>query len=87
MPDRHEALVQELADLMRQGHDANAVNAILARVAPEHREQVRAEAERQSRGQVAHEGALEEAVGDTRGPGPGFDDEPEIVKTKGGVIS
>lgn len=87
MTDRHELLVQELAEMMRQGHDSAAVETILTRVAPEHREQVRAEAQRLSRAAAVHEGALEEEVSDTRGPGPGFDEEPEKVKDKGGVIT
>lgn len=37
--------------------------------------------------QDVHEGATEEQVGDRRGPGPGYDQEPEEVTEKGGVVS
>jgi hypothetical protein len=87
MTDRHDDLVQELAALMRNGEDSAATDAVLSRVAPEHREAVRAEAHRQAAAGTEHEGALEEEVGDTRGPGPGFDDEPETIRNKGGVSS
>jgi hypothetical protein len=33
-----------------------------------------------------HEGATDEQVGDTTGPGVGYDQEPEQEKDKGGVI-
>jgi hypothetical protein len=33
-----------------------------------------------------HEGATEEETGDLTGPGPGYDQEPEKVKDKGGVV-
>lgn len=32
-----------------------------------------------------HEGATDEQVGDRKGPGAGYDQEPEKVKDKGGV--
>lgn len=32
-----------------------------------------------------HEGGTEEQIGDTRGPGVGYDDEPEQEKDRGGV--
>jgi hypothetical protein len=34
-----------------------------------------------------HEGATEEQVGDRGGPGAGYDQEPEEVPGKGGVVS
>jgi hypothetical protein len=34
-----------------------------------------------------HEGATEEQVGDLGGPGAGYDQEPEEVTDKGGVVS
>ncbi|MCC7009492.1 MAG: hypothetical protein IT184_11820 [Acidobacteria bacterium] len=85
MTDRHEQLVRELAKMMRDGADGAAIHGILARVAPEDRDDVLREAQRQAG--LEHEGALEDDVSDTRGPGPGFDDEPEKVDDKGGVIS
>lgn len=33
-----------------------------------------------------HEGATDEQVGDTTGPGVGYDQEPEQERDKGGVI-
>jgi len=33
-----------------------------------------------------HEGATDQQVGDRRGPGPGYDDEPEKIKDEGGVL-
>ena len=33
-----------------------------------------------------HEGATDEQVGDTTGPGVGYDQEPEQQRDKGGVI-
>ena len=33
-----------------------------------------------------HEGAVDEQVGDTTGPGVGYDQEPEQQRDKGGVI-
>lgn len=33
-----------------------------------------------------HEGATDEQVGDTTGPGAGYDQEPEQERDKGGVI-
>jgi hypothetical protein len=37
--------------------------------------------------QPEHEGATEEEVGDRKGPGPGFDEEPAKVDDAGGVVS
>lgn len=33
-----------------------------------------------------HEGATDKEIGDRTGPGAGYDDEPEKVKDKGGVV-
>lgn len=33
-----------------------------------------------------HEGATDKEIGDRTGPGAGYDDEPEKIKDKGGVV-
>lgn len=83
-----EESVTEVAKMIASGATNDQVRTFLNTVRPADRDRVLAEA-RARAGSMApaddHEGGTERQVGDTAGPGAGYDDEPAQVKDKGGV--
>lgn len=83
-PQWSKATPADLADL----DDAlSRVDTLLERMTNGHLAVPPRHAPHDSDSPDAHEGATEAQVGDRTGPGAGYDDEPEQVKDKGGVVS
>jgi len=83
-----EESVTEVAKMIEGGATEQQVRTFLNAVVPADREKVFAEAKKRARPSSAaddHEGSTERQIGDTAGPGAGYDDEPVQVKDKGGV--
>jgi hypothetical protein len=80
--------VTEVAKMIESGATDAQVHVFLNNVAVDDRERVLAEARKRASpsGQAEdHEGGTERQIGDTAGPGAGYDEEPAQVKDKGGV--
>ena len=83
-----EESVTEVAKMIESGATDTQVRTFLNTVVPADREKVLAAARKRARPAGAaddHEGSTERQIGDTAGPGAGYDDEPAQVKDKGGV--
>ena len=85
-PAAREDAIRSLTDLIGRGTSGTAIDQLLAGLAAAEREGILAEARRRAK-LAGHEGALEEEVSDTRGPGPGYDEEPQGVTNRSGVIT
>ena len=85
---RFEESVTEVAKMIESGATDKQIHVFLNTVAAADREKVLAEARTGARPADPaedHEGGTERQVGDTAGPGAGYDDEPAQVKDEGGV--
>jgi hypothetical protein len=83
-----EESVAEVAKMIEGGATDKQVHVFLNTVPTADRAKVLEAAKRQARPADPaddHEGGTERQVGDTAGPGAGYDEEPTQVKDKGGV--
>jgi hypothetical protein len=83
-----EESVNEVAKMIESGATEKQVQVFLNTVLPADRERVLAEARKRAKTPDPaedHEGGTERQVGDTAGPGAGYDVDPAQVKDKGGV--
>jgi len=83
-----EDSVNEVAKMIEGGATETQLHVFLNTVLAADRERVLAEARKRAKTPDPaedHEGGTERQVGDTAGPGAGYDVDPAQVKDKGGV--
>lgn len=89
---RFDEFVSEVSKMIEGGATDAQVRAFMQAVPEADRDRVLAEARRravpadEAGAGVDHVGSVEKQVGDTTGPGAGYNDEPAQVKDEGGVV-